>query len=47
MNKGCFTKKNAKKMGLRGGQKVLRKYGKGHYKKIGILAAAKRWNKKV
>lgn len=45
MNKGCFTKKNAKKMGAKGGAKTLRKKGKSWYEEIGARGAAKRWKK--
>lgn len=33
----------AKQLGKRGGNKTKNKYGKDHYKKIGIMGAKKRW----
>lgn len=34
MNKGQFTKKNAKEIGSRGGKKTLRKYGKNYFRQL-------------
>lgn len=36
-------KKYAKELGKRGGNKTKKKYGKEHYKNIGIMGANKRW----
>ena len=38
--------KAAQKLGKKGGQKTKKKYGKKHYRTIGLLAAKVRWGKR-
>ena len=37
--------KAAQALGKKGGQKTKQKYGKDHFKKMGLLGAEKRWKK--